>query len=293
MPRHSGGKVDRTKCLWSFTFRPDGDSDPVIFAAFPVVQHRGGTNGLHFKIPEGVAPAFRSVHEAAEAGGMPIRLDTNVYPQMEDVALVDCSDGSLCRTAMAKRGGRVGGVLERRLAHHLVEPHREHRWQSWKDEHESGNSGGSRFGEIPLGPIRIDKTVGWNMVRMTVDKTEYELSNDYGEFDDGYGDDGPIVDEYGRRRRERTVRYVHELNLDLDVQGDNCFLVLTARQSKSGATASDSCEGVHTPFWTQVSLLESGSLACSASSTSGFLDKWASARGAGQAIVCPTWCMYA
>jgi hypothetical protein len=291
--------VDRTKCLWSFTFRPDGDSDPVVFAAFPVVQHRGGTNGLHFKIPESVAPAFRSVHEAAEAGGMPIRLDTSVYPQMEDVALVDCSDGSLCRTAVAKRSGGVGGggkpagVLERRLAHHLVEPHREHRWQRWKDEHDSGDSDGSSFSMSvdPLSNIRIDKTVGWNMVRMT--ETESDLSDEYGEFAEygGYDDyDAPIVDEYGRRRR--TVHYVHELNLDLDVQGDNCFLMLTARQSKSGAKASDSCEGVHTPFWTQVSLLESGSLAGSASSTRGFLDKWTSARGAGQAIVHPTWYMY-
>ena len=290
MPGHSGGKVDRMKCLWSFTFRPDGDSDPVVFAAFPERLHVFDGYRLKFTIPKAVAPAFRSVHEAADAGGMPIRLDTNVYPQMEDVALVNCSDGSLCRTATAKPSGGVGGggkpagVLERRLAHHLVEPHREHRWQNWKDDHETGGNVGSRFGEIPLGPIRIDKTVGWNMVRMTVDKTEYELSDDWGQFDDGYGNDGDIIDEYGHRQREKTVRYVQEVNLDLDVQGDNCFLVLTARQSKSGATAFTTSEGMSPPSWEQVTL-EGFESTC-------LLKKWALARGAGQAIVRPTWCPY-
>jgi hypothetical protein len=43
------------KCLWSFTFRPDGDSDPIVFAAFPV--HHG--DWLEFTIPKAIAPAFR------------------------------------------------------------------------------------------------------------------------------------------------------------------------------------------------------------------------------------------
>jgi hypothetical protein len=100
---------------------------------------------------------------------------------MEDVALVNCTDGSLCRTATAKPsggviggGGKPAGVLERRLAHHHVEPHRERRWQNWKDEHESGDNVRDRFGEIPLGPIRIDKTVGFNRLEHGKDDRRQE-----------------------------------------------------------------------------------------------------------------------
>ena len=117
--------------------------------------------------------------------------------------------------------------------------------------------------------------------------------------DDGYGGyDESCMDEFGRsmgggRQRERTVTYVHELNLDLDVRGDNCFLVLTARQSKSGAKALSTSEGVSTPSWEQVSLEELPSSYVHTTTTSPcFLEKWASARGAGHAIVRPTWCPY-
>jgi len=123
------------------------------------------------------------------------------------------------------------------------------------------------------------------MVRMTIDKTESDVYDDDDSDDNDHSDDN---DDDELKFRERTVSYVYELNLDLDVQGDNCFLVLTARQSKSGANAFTrftTSKGVSPPSWEQVSLgTDLGS--------PKLLKKWTYARGAGHAIVCPTWCPY-